>query len=45
MAAAMEEIFRVDLTNCVELTREEWERREWHRKFTETVLAPLGPLL
>ncbi|MBE7324345.1 phosphatidylserine/phosphatidylglycerophosphate/cardiolipin synthase family protein [Nocardioides sp. Y6] len=45
MARAMEEIFRVDLTNCVELTREEWDRREWHRKFTEAVLAPLGPLL
>lgn len=45
LASAMEEIFRVDLTNCVELTWEEWEAREWHRKFTESVLAPLGPLL
>lgn len=45
MARAMEEIFQLDLTNCVELTREEWDRREWHRKFTEAVLAPLRPLL
>ncbi|WP_212723099.1 phospholipase D-like domain-containing protein [Nocardioides jishulii] len=45
MAAAMEEIYRVDLTNAVELTREEWDGREWHRKITEFLLGPLRPLL
>ena len=45
MAAAMERIFEVDLTNAHELTPDEWEKREWHRKFTEAVLAPLRPLL
>ena len=45
MAAEMERIFASDLTNCVELTGEEWDGRGLHRKFTETVLAPLRPLL
>ncbi|WP_239455551.1 phospholipase D-like domain-containing protein [Nocardioides gilvus] len=45
MAAAMEEIYEVDLTNCLELTRDEWEARDLHRKFTELVLGPLGRLL
>ncbi len=45
MAAAMERIFELDLSNCIELTADEWQSREWHRKFTEMVLGPLGPLL
>ena len=45
MAAQLEEIFKVDLTNCVELSAEEWESRGVHRRFTETLLAPLRPLL
>lgn len=45
MAAEMERIFESDLTNCVELTAEEWDGRGPHRKFTELVLAPLRPLL
>ena len=44
-AAEMERIFETDLTNCVELTAEEWDGRGVHRKFTELVLAPLRPLL
>ena len=35
----------VDESNCLELTLAEWEARDLHRKFTETVLWPLRPLL
>ncbi len=45
MAAVMERIFELDLTNCVELTSGEWESRDIYRRFTEAVLAPLRPLL
>ena len=45
MAETMERIFELDLTNCVELTAHDWDSRRWRRKFTEAVLAPLGPLL
>ena len=45
MAAEMERIFDTDLRNCELLTREVWESRGVHRKFTETFLAPLRPLL
>ena len=45
LAKALEEIFAVDESNCLELTSGEWEARDLHRKFTEFVLAPLRPLL
>ena len=45
MAAQMEEIFETDLSNALELKAEEWEARGIHKRFTETVLAPLRPLL
>jgi cardiolipin synthase len=45
LAKTLEEIFRVDESNCLELTGAEWEARDLHRKFTEFVLAPLRPLL
>ena len=45
MAQVMEEIFAVDESNCLELTRAEWEARDLHRKFTESFLHPLRPLL
>jgi cardiolipin synthase len=45
MAEEMERIFATDLTNCVELTAAEWDRRGVHKKFTELLLAPLRPLL
>jgi len=45
LAQQMERIFETDLSNCVELTREQWAARGLHKKFTETVLAPLRPLL
>jgi cardiolipin synthase len=44
-AAALEDIYRTDETNCLELTHGEWEARDLHRKFTEMVLFPLRPLL
>lgn len=45
LAVALETAFLTDQTNCLELSRDEWEARELHRKFTELVLAPLRPLL
>ncbi len=45
MASALEQIFLTDQGNCLELTIIEWEARDLHRKFTESVLAPLRPLL
>ena len=38
-------MFLLDQGNSLELSREEWEARDLHRKFTEFVLAPLRPLL
>ncbi len=43
LAQALEEIFAVDEANCLELTLDEWEARDLHRKFTESVLWPLRP--
>ena len=45
LAEALEEIFAVDEGNTLELTLDEWEARDLHRKFTESVLWPLRPLL
>lgn len=45
LATQMEEIFRIDESNSLELTKVEWEAREMHRKFTELVLRPLRPFL
>jgi cardiolipin synthase len=45
LAEQMERIFETDLSNTVELTAETWAARGIHKKFTETVLAPLRPLL
>jgi cardiolipin synthase len=44
-ASTLEDIYRTDETNCLELTHGEWEARDLHRKFTEMVLFPLRPLL
>ncbi len=44
-AKTLEEVWAVDESNCLELTYDEWEARDLHRKFTEFVLAPLRPLL
>ncbi len=45
LAKTLEEIFIIDESNSLPLTKEEWEARDLHRKFTEFVLAPLRPLL
>jgi cardiolipin synthase len=45
LAKELEEIWSVDESNCIELTRGEWEARDLHRRFTELVLRPLRPLL
>ena len=45
LAGSLEEIFRVDESNCLELTEGEWEARDIYRRFTEFVLNPLRPLL
>ncbi len=45
LAKTLEEIWSVDESNCIELTRGEWEARDLHRRFTEMVLRPLRPLL
>jgi cardiolipin synthase len=45
VARQMEEIFMVDSTNTIELTREDWQRRHAMVKFSETVLTPFRPLL
>ena len=44
-ARALEEIFQLDQTNCLELTLSEWEARDLHRRFTEAMLTPFRPLL
>ena len=44
-AAVMERVFLTDEGNCLELTLHEWEARDLNRKFTESFLAPLRPLL
>jgi cardiolipin synthase len=44
-AGVMEDVFRTDESNCLELTLDEWEARDLNRKFTESFLAPLRPLL
>ena len=45
LAATLEEIFTNDQQNCLELTLQEWEARDLHRRFTESLLNPLRPLL
>ncbi|MDR1212500.1 MAG: phospholipase D-like domain-containing protein [Propionibacteriaceae bacterium] len=45
LAALMERIFQVDLSNCVPLDLEEWRRRPFYARLSETILAPLRPLL
>jgi cardiolipin synthase A/B len=44
-AKNLEEIYLADESNCLELTKAEWEARDLHRKFTEMILKPLRPLL
>ncbi|WP_337191459.1 phospholipase D-like domain-containing protein [Nocardioides flavescens] len=45
LAGHLEQVYRVDESNSIELTRGEWEARDLHRRFTEMVLRPLRPFL
>lgn len=45
MNSKMAEVFQLDLTNCRELTLDEWTRRPLMVKFSEALLKPLGPLI
>jgi cardiolipin synthase len=44
-AGSLEEIFAIDESHSLELTKAEWEARDIYRRFTEFVLNPLRPLL
>ena len=43
MAAQMEQIYRTDLSNCIELNEERWRARSWIAKATEAFLSPWRP--
>jgi cardiolipin synthase A/B len=45
LAASLENVFRVDESNSLALTKDEWEARDIYRRFTEFLLNPLRPLL
>lgn len=45
LAARMEQVFSTDCGNATELTAQAWDARPFVAKFSETVLAPLRPLL
>ncbi|MBO0846803.1 MAG: phosphatidylserine/phosphatidylglycerophosphate/cardiolipin synthase family protein [Nocardioides sp.] len=45
LAESLENVFRVDESNSLELTKDEWEARDIYRRFTEFLLNPLRPLL
>jgi cardiolipin synthase len=45
LAASLETVFRIDESNSLELTKDEWEARDIYRRFTEFLLNPLRPLL
>lgn len=45
LARAMEDAFRVDLTNSRRLELSEWNRRSTLARIAERVLRPLGPLI
>ncbi|WP_211223114.1 phospholipase D-like domain-containing protein [Propionicicella superfundia] len=45
LAGDMEKTFRMDLANSVELTLDEWERRNLLSKASERILVPLRPFL
>ncbi|CAN5550862.1 phospholipase D-like domain-containing protein [soil metagenome] len=44
-AEVMEEVFRADLLNCIELTPADWDDRSLMHRLGERVLRPLQPLL
>ncbi|MCC2592301.1 phospholipase D-like domain-containing protein [Tessaracoccus sp. OS52] len=44
VAAHMEDVFRVDLSNTIEMTLDEWHKRSFGAKATELLLSPWRPL-
>lgn len=45
MAHLMEEVFLTDLSNCRELTLDDWRARPAYARLAETIIKPLRPLL
>ncbi|HEX2856500.1 MAG TPA: phospholipase D-like domain-containing protein [Propionibacteriaceae bacterium] len=45
VAQRMEEIFEIDLSNCIEVTLDTWRARSKAAKLTEALLAPWRPLV
>lgn len=45
LAEHMERVFATDLTNCTELTLEQWNRRGHLTRVLEYLIRPLGPLM
>ncbi|WP_434081614.1 phospholipase D-like domain-containing protein [Sanguibacter sp. Z1732] len=45
LAQHMEDIFAVDLTNCRQLTAEEWNARSLGHRVLERLIRPFSPLL
>ncbi|SDU77447.1 cardiolipin synthase [Arcanobacterium phocae] len=45
VAEIMEETFRLDLTNCIELTRESWDSRTTLAWLAEKLMKPLAPFV
>lgn len=45
MATQMEDIFRIDLESCQELTLTDWQQRSFFSKVGEWAITPLRPLL
>ncbi|USR79784.1 phospholipase D-like domain-containing protein [Arcanobacterium pinnipediorum] len=45
LATVMEEIFELDVTNCVELTLESWQKRSRLARLAERLMKPLAPFV
>ncbi len=45
LARQMEELFSCDVTNAMELTREQWMSRPWYSKLSERILSPLRMMM
>lgn len=45
LAAIMEETFRLDLSNCVELTHQSWDARSKLARLAERLMKPLAPFV
>jgi len=41
----MEKLFMFDISNSLELTLDEWEKRPWYAVMSERILSPLRTIL